>query len=59
MEKFILILWVEGHAQGRHEIKTCEEVMKNFNLSYEHLMELISSGNVYDGKCFDEAFDYR
>lgn len=59
MEIFVLILYVEGHAQGRKEIKTCEETMQMFDLSYEQLRHLIDSGEVYDGKCFDEMFDFR
>lgn len=56
MEKKILVMWVDGHSEGRIETKTCEEVLNEFNMTYEQLQHYIDSGEVFDGKCFDEAF---
>lgn len=59
MEMQVLILWVEGHSQGRKEIKPFSEVMNEFSLSAEKLNSLISSGEVYEGKCFDESLTLK
>lgn len=59
MEKLVLVMYVEGHASGRTEIMTFEDVMKTFGYTCEELQNLINTGDVSNGKCFDEAYDVR
>lgn len=59
MEKLVLIMYVEGHASGRVETKTFEETMKSDNLTVEKLSDLIESGEVYNGKIYDEAYEIK
>lgn len=59
LEKLVLIMYVEGHASGRTEIKTFEETMKLNNLTVEQLTDLIDSGEIHNGKIYDEAFEIK
>jgi len=59
MEMNVLIIYAEGHANGRTEIKKFSEVMKEMNISADKLNELISSGEKFNGKFFDEALTIK
>ncbi len=59
MEKLVLVMYVEGRARGRTEIMTFEEAMNTFEFTCDELQDLIDTGDVLNGKCFDEAYDVR